>query len=101
MAPVTAPTPKPPPMALRRQPTGSAATHHDHDEEIVVTGVRRKAGDVLGGLSVLDSEDLAKEMRPSIGETLARQPGVSAHELRPDRLAADPARPSAATGSAC
>ena len=48
---------------------------------------------MLGGVSVLDGADLAKEMRPSIGETLARQPGVSREQLRPDRLAADPARP--------
>ena len=57
--------------------------HHDHEDEIVVTGVRRKAGDVLGGLSVLDSEELAKELRPSIGETLARQPGVTASSFGP------------------
>ena len=57
--------------------------HHDHSDEIVVTGVRRKAGDVLGGLSVLDSEELAKELRPSIGETLARQPGVTASSFGP------------------
>ncbi|MCY0672145.1 TonB-dependent receptor plug domain-containing protein, partial [Klebsiella pneumoniae] len=49
----------------------------------VVTGVRRKAGDVLGGLSVLDAEDLARELRPSIGETLARQPGVTASSFGP------------------
>lgn len=57
--------------------------HHDHNEDIVVTGIRRKAGDVLGGLSVLDSEELAKELRPSLGETLARQPGVSASSFGP------------------
>ena len=57
--------------------------HHDHNEDIVVTGIRRKAGDVLGGLSVLDSEELARELRPSLGETLARQPGVSATSFGP------------------
>src|SRR5512139_393270 len=57
--------------------------HHDHNDDIVVTGVRRKAGDALGGLSVLDSEELAKELRPSLGETLARQPGVSASSFGP------------------
>ena len=57
--------------------------HHDHSEDIVVTGVRKRAGDVLGGLSVLDSEDLARELRPSIGETLARQPGVTASSFGP------------------
>ena len=57
--------------------------HHDHDDLIVVTGVRRKAGDVLGGLTVLDSEELAKDVRPSIGETLARQPGITASSFGP------------------
>jgi iron complex outermembrane receptor protein len=57
--------------------------HHDHDDVIVVTGVRRKAGDVLGGLTVLDSEELAKDVRTSIGETLARQPGITASSFGP------------------
>jgi iron complex outermembrane receptor protein len=59
------------------------ADHHDHDDVIVVTGVRRKAGDVLGGLTVLDSEELAKDVRTSIGETLARQPGITASSFGP------------------
>jgi iron complex outermembrane receptor protein len=63
--------------------TAHEEDHHDHNDEIVVTGVRRKAGDVLGGMSVLDSEELAKELRPSLGETLARQPGVSASSFGP------------------
>ena len=59
--------------------------HHDHDDDdlIVVTGSRRKAGDALGGLTVLSAEDLTKELRPSIGETLARQPGVTASSFGP------------------
>lgn len=64
-------------------PAAQDDDHHDHDEDIVVTGVRRKAGDVLGGLSVLDAEELAKELRPSLGETLARQPGVTASSFGP------------------
>lgn len=64
--------------------SADAPPHHEEEnEEIVVTGVRKKAGDVLGGLSVLDSEELAKELRPSIGETLARQPGVTASSFGP------------------
>jgi iron complex outermembrane receptor protein len=75
-----APAPAPSPT-----PTDSARddVHHDHADEIVVTGVRRRAGDVLGGLSLLDGEELARELRPSIGETLARQPGVSASSFGP------------------
>jgi len=61
---------------------GSAEDAHTSDP-IVVTGVRRKAADVLGGISVLDQADLTREVRQSIGETLARQPGVSATSFGP------------------
>jgi iron complex outermembrane receptor protein len=63
-------------------PTAEAA-HRDHDDEIVVTGVRRNAGDVLGGISVLDKADLTREARTSIGETLASQPGVTSTSFGP------------------
>jgi iron complex outermembrane recepter protein len=61
---------------------GNAEEAHQHDP-IVVTGVRRKAQDVLGGISVLDEAELTREVRQSIGETLARQPGVSATSFGP------------------
>ena len=64
-------------------PGDAEDAHRDHNEDIVVTGIRRKANDVLGGISVLDEADLTREMRPSIGETLARQPGVSATSFGP------------------
>ena len=64
-------------------PGVAAAEHHGHDSEIIVTGVRRRAQDVLGGVSVLDQGDLTREIRTSIGETLARQPGVSATSFGP------------------
>ncbi|MEO5612978.1 MAG: TonB-dependent receptor [Sphingomicrobium sp.] len=63
-------------------PTAEAA-HADHDAEIVVTGIRRNAGDVLGGISVLDQADLTRQVRPSIGETLSRQPGLSSTSFGP------------------
>lgn len=44
--------------------------------EIIVTG-RRRADDVLGDVQVLGGAELARALRPTIGETLARQPGVS------------------------
>ena len=65
------------------QPGNADDAHHDHSDDVVVTGVRRKANDVLGGISVLDEADLTREVRPSIGETLARQPGVSATSFGP------------------
>jgi len=49
----------------------------------VVTGIRRSAGDVLGGVTVLDEEKLTHDVRPSIGETLASQPGVSSSSFGP------------------
>jgi iron complex outermembrane receptor protein len=71
--------------ATAEEPTpGSAAgAHPDHEQDIVVTGIRRKENDVLGGVSVLDAADLTRQVRTSIGETLARQPGVSATSFGP------------------
>jgi len=84
--PAEAATPEAPPAEpAPDQPAPSAEqqAHQDRSGTIIVTGVRRKAGDVLGGISVLDGEDLVREMRTSIGETLARQPGVSASSFGP------------------
>ncbi len=64
-------------------PQAHADDHHDHEGDIVVTGVRREAEDVLGGISVLSGADLAQAIRPSIGETLTRLPGVSASSFGP------------------
>ena len=69
-------TPAPPPSDPRH------ARSHD-DETIVVTGVRRDVDDVLGGVSVVEGAELANAIRPSIGETLAKQPGVSATSFGP------------------
>jgi len=71
--------------AMEASPTpGSAAeAHHDPDQAIVITGVRRKAEDILGGVSVLDEAELNRSVRTSIGETLANLPGVSATSFGP------------------
>src|SRR5690349_16391749 len=67
---------------------GSAEDAHSKDNDaIVVTGVRKREGDVLGGISVLDETELTREVRPSIGETLARQPGVTATSFGPQASA--------------
>jgi len=64
-------------------PGNAAAAHPDADQAIVITGSRRSAGDVLGGVAVVDKESLSRELRPSIGETLASQPGVTASSFGP------------------
>src|SRR3954452_20935273 len=53
-------------------PGDAAKAHPDQDQAIVVTGVKRAAGDVLGGVSVMDTEALTHEARTSIGETLQK-----------------------------
>ena len=64
-------------------PGDAEKAHPDTDQAIVITGVKRPAGDILGGISVLDKELLQHEARPSIGETLASQPGVTASSFGP------------------
>jgi iron complex outermembrane receptor protein len=46
-------------------------------DAIVVTGTRVRSDDILGNVSVLGGDSLVREMRPTLGETLAWQPGVS------------------------
>ena len=64
-------------------PGDAAKAHPDEDQAIVVTGVKRAAGDVLGGVSVVDLEQLTHDVRPSIGETLKDQPGVTTSSFGP------------------
>lgn len=64
-------------------PGDASAAHPDKDQAIVVTGVRRSASDVLGAVSVVDLQELQHVVRPSIGETLATQPGVTASSFGP------------------
>jgi len=64
-------------------PGDAAKAHPDEDQAIVVTGVKRAAGDILGGVSVIDKELLTHEARTSIGETLQSQPGVTASSFGP------------------
>jgi iron complex outermembrane recepter protein len=58
--------------------------HADHTQDIIITGFSRNREDVLSGTSVVSGAELAREMRPTIGETLARQPGVSATSFGPN-----------------
>jgi len=65
--------------------SGRAADYHEPEsQEIVVTGYARNRADILSGTSVVSGEELAREQRPTIGETLAHLPGVSATSFGPN-----------------
>ena len=55
--------------------TDSMAAPSGHD--IIVTGTRRRSDDILGDVSVLGGQDLTNQLRATLGETLAHQPGIS------------------------
>lgn len=58
--------------------------HSEPSRDIVVTGVLPTARqDMLSGVAVLEGAELTQKLRPSIGETLARTPGVSATSFGP------------------
>ena len=59
-------------------------TSRSPGREVIVTApLRQSEADVLQGTSVLTGEALIRDLRPSIGETLARLPGVSATSFGP------------------
>ncbi|HEX7877722.1 MAG TPA: TonB-dependent receptor [Sphingobium sp.] len=60
-------------------------SYHDQQSDIVVTAlIPRRQGDILSGTSVVSGEQLTRALRPTIGETLAHQPGVSATSFGPN-----------------
>ena len=66
------------------QSAGPANAEPDARRDIIVTGVvETSERDVLQGTSVIAGEELTRNLRPTIGETLARQPGVSATSFGP------------------
>jgi iron complex outermembrane receptor protein len=70
-----------PPAASPRAET--SRTHHQESEDIIVTGNYVRDLDLLSGASVLTGTDLVRDMRPQLGDTLARLPGVSATSFSP------------------
>jgi iron complex outermembrane receptor protein len=74
------------PLLAQQPAADSAGTgYHDQKVDIVVTAlIPRRQGDILSGTSVLAGDQLTRDLRPSIGETLARQPGVSATSFGPN-----------------
>lgn len=58
--------------------------HSEESNDIVVTGFQRSRGDLLSGTSVVSGDELTRDLRPSIGETLQHLPGVSATSFGPN-----------------
>ena len=52
--------------------------------DIVVTGSRIRGPDLLAGTTQVTGEELTRDIRPSIGETLQHLPGVSASSFGPN-----------------
>ncbi len=76
----------PVPAIAQQRPAPAPRTSTVTEEpEIVVTGpLRQSEQDVLAGTSIVTGEELQRSLRPTIGETLARQPGVSATSFGPN-----------------
>lgn len=75
------------PVDAMAQPATSGPDHvHDATpSDIVVTApFARRRADTLSAVTVLSGADLSRELRPTIGETLQRQPGVSATSFGPN-----------------
>jgi iron complex outermembrane receptor protein len=61
------------------------ASHVETPPEIIVTApFERDRADVLSGTSVVAGTELTRDLRPTIGDTLAHQPGVSATSFGPN-----------------
>lgn len=74
-------------MALPAQAkeTGGRDYHARESDQIVVTGaIPSRREDMLSSVAVVEGSELLQALRPSIGETLARTPGVTATSFGPN-----------------
>jgi iron complex outermembrane receptor protein len=72
-------------QGTRHTGTAGADPYHDPKPEIVVTApFERTRGDLLSGVSVLSGANLSRDIKPTIGDTLSHQPGVSATSFGPN-----------------
>jgi iron complex outermembrane receptor protein len=69
--------------ASERQAQRNDPVHGEPSRDVVVTAPFVEELDILAGKSVLAGDDLVRDIRPQIGETLTRQPGVSATSFAP------------------
>ncbi len=71
-----------PAFAQDRAAAGSDDDLHT-DDPIIVTAPYVRSLDILGNVSVLEGDELARDIRGQIGDTLTRQAGVSATSFAP------------------
>jgi iron complex outermembrane receptor protein len=72
------------PAAPADAPQGAQDHHDQPSPEIVITApYARNQTDILSGTSVVSGEKLDRDLRPTIGDTLASLPGVSASSFGP------------------
>lgn len=76
-----------PALAVAQTEPPAAATAdddvHTTDPDIVVTAPYIRSLDLFGTIGVVEGDELARDVRGQIGDTLARQPGVSATSFTP------------------
>jgi iron complex outermembrane receptor protein len=71
------------PALAQQAPAAPPPVAHDESQEIVVTAPFVEELDLLAGTSVLTGTDLLLNIRPQIGDSLTRLPGVSATSFTP------------------
>ena len=71
------------PQQPQPEPAEQSDYHAQDSDEIVVTANFIRELDLLAGTSVLTGVDLQRDLRPQLGDTLARLPGVSATSFSP------------------
>ena len=67
-------------------PAAAAASDddvHTTDSDIIVTAPYIRSLDLFGTVGVVEGDELARDVRGTIGDTLTRQPGVSATSFSP------------------
>lgn len=75
-------------LAQEAPPAPAPAAPQDGDdfhttEDIVVTAPFVRSLDLFGTVGIIEGDDLARDLRPQIGEALTREPGVSATSFSP------------------
>lgn len=70
--------------SARAQDAAAVDYHEPPSPDIVVTAIARERADIISGVSVLQGAELTQALRPTIGETLVRTPGVSSTSFGPN-----------------